>query len=280
MPSKVCTKCGVDKLLEAFNVASSAPDGRRPECKECRKSASKKYYSSNSDQIKTKVKIYAAKVKTVKDAEQKIQYDQYESQLRAEKYQKKLHQKRMKALADKLYQETHKEEKKEYIKEYYLKNKEVYRLKMAEYREQNKDTLRVLKRNYKINRLNNDPVYKLKFNLSTLIRNVIKNGGYRKNAKTSEVLGADWTTVKKHIESMFTDKMSWENQGRWHFDHIIPISLAKNEVEVFALNHYTNLRPLWGKENIVKSNKLPSLAEIKRYGLGSLFYLILGNLPR
>ena len=94
----------------------------------------------------------------MKDAEQKIQYDQYESQIRAEKYQKKLHQKRMKALADKIYQETHKEARKEYTKEHYLKNKEVYRLKMAEYREQNKDSLRVLKRNYKINRLENDPL--------------------------------------------------------------------------------------------------------------------------
>ena len=278
MPSKVCTKCKIDKPLEAFNAASNAPDGRRPECKECRKTSSKKYYISNSDQIKSKVKTYAEKVKITKDAEKKIQYDLYMSQLNAEKNQKRLHQKRMKALGDKLYQETHREIRREYTKEHYLKNKEVYRLKMAEYREQNKDSLRILKRNYKINRLESDPIYKLKFNLSTLIRNVIKNGGYQKTAKTSEVLGADWDIVKEHIESMFTDDMTWENQGRWHFDHIIPISLAKSEAEVLALNHYSNLRPLWGKENIVKSNKLPSPAEIERYGLGGLFNLIKGNL--
>jgi hypothetical protein len=76
---------------------------------------------------------------------------------------------------------------------------------------------------------------------------------------------------------MFTNEMSWENQGKWHFDHIIPISLAKSEEAVLALNHYTNLRPLWGKENIVKSNKLPPLAEIERYGLTGLLILISGG---
>ena len=56
--------------------------------------------------------------------------------------------------------------------------------------------------------------------------------------------------------------------------HIISIYLAKSEEEVLALNHYTSLRPLWGKENVVRSNKLPPLAEIERYGLTGLLTLI------
>ena len=50
--------------------------------------------------------------------------------------------------------------------------------------------------------------------------------------------------------------MTWENQGEWHFDHIIPISSAQTEEEVIKLNHYTNFQPLWAEDNLRKSNKI------------------------
>ena len=57
--------------------------------------------------------------------------------------------------------------------------------------------------------------------------------------------------------------MSWDNYGEWHVDHIKPISsfniqeIGDNEfIECWSLN---NLQPLWGDENIRKSNKLDYL---------------------
>jgi hypothetical protein len=50
--------------------------------------------------------------------------------------------------------------------------------------------------------------------------------------------------------------MSWDNHGEWHIDHIIPLSSAKNENDVYTLCHYTNLQPLWAEENLRKSNKI------------------------
>jgi hypothetical protein len=49
--------------------------------------------------------------------------------------------------------------------------------------------------------------------------------------------------------------LSWENHGEWHLDHIKPISLAKDESEVIALNHYTNFQPMWAIDNLKKYNK-------------------------
>ena len=50
--------------------------------------------------------------------------------------------------------------------------------------------------------------------------------------------------------------MSWDNYGKWHLDHITPISLGKTEEEVIVLNHYTNYQPLWEKDNLSKGNRL------------------------
>jgi hypothetical protein len=50
--------------------------------------------------------------------------------------------------------------------------------------------------------------------------------------------------------------MSWDNYGKWHIDHIIPLSSANNEDEVYKLCHHTNLQPLWAEDNLKKSNKI------------------------
>jgi hypothetical protein len=51
--------------------------------------------------------------------------------------------------------------------------------------------------------------------------------------------------------------MTWDNRGQWHIDHIVPLALAKNEQDVIDLSHYSNLRPMWGADNIRKSDTLP-----------------------
>jgi hypothetical protein len=111
---------------------------------------------------------------------------------------------------------------------------------------------------YKRTRRKDDPYYRLRDNISRLIRKGI-NKGYTKNSSTYEILGCTDTYFKHHIESQFQNDMSWNNMGRgkgkWHEDHIIPISSAKNEEEYYLLNHYTNFQPLWEEDNLKKSNK-------------------------
>lgn len=97
-----------------------------------------------------------------------------------------------------------------------------------------------------------------KYNLSGRIRSrlgeAIKKNGYKKKSKTAEILGADWDTIKLHIEQKFEKNMNWECRDQWHIDHIIPLAAAENEEELYALAYYKNLQPLWADINQSKND--------------------------
>ena len=90
--------------------------------------------------------------------------------------------------------------------------------------------------------------------------------GILKSNNTLDLIGCSTFELKDYIESKFTDGMSWDNYGRdgWHIDHIRPcasfdLSDTKQQEECF---HYTNLQPLWAKDNLSKKNKYkPSTEE-------------------
>jgi hypothetical protein len=78
----------------------------------------------------------------------------------------------------------------------------------------------------------------------------------KKKTDTFKIIGCSPLQLKEYLEQKFTKGMNWENQGKWHIDHIIPLSSAKTEDEVYILCHYTNLQPLWAEDNLKKSNKI------------------------
>ena len=104
-----------------------------------------------------------------------------------------------------------------------------------------------------------DPIFKLKSDIRTMIRLSVKNRtnySFVKNKSTEEILGCSLDFFISYLESKFQEGMTFENHGEWHIDHIIPLSSANTEEEVYKLCHYTNLQPLWAKDNLRKSNKI------------------------
>lgn len=82
--------------------------------------------------------------------------------------------------------------------------------------------------------------------------------GRRKSAPTEELIGTTFADLRVHLEKQFKPGMSWDNHGRgegkWHIDHIRPcasfdLAVAEQQKQCF---HYTNLQPLWEKENLIK----------------------------
>lgn len=92
--------------------------------------------------------------------------------------------------------------------------------------------------------------------VSNLLRTSIKKAGYKKRDRCEKIIGCTIEEFKNYIENRFIDNMNWENYGEWHFDHIIPISWARSEDEVYKLSLYKNLQPLWSNINLSKGNIL------------------------
>jgi hypothetical protein len=76
-----------------------------------------------------------------------------------------------------------------------------------------------------------------------------------KPTKTEKLLGCNWLTAKKHIESFFNNDLNWDNFHEWHIDHIIPLCSANNIDELIPLCRYNNLQPLIAKDNLIKGGR-------------------------
>ena len=109
-----------------------------------------------------------------------------------------------------------------------------------------------------IERFNTDLNYRLRMLLRGRIRSVMKTKNAKKNSQIYKLLGCSLEYFKKHMENQFSSGMSWSNIGKWHIDHIYPLSkfdLTKLEEQKKAF-HYSNMQPLWAKDNLQKSAKV------------------------
>lgn len=165
------------------------------------------------------------------------------------------------------YRLNNAEKIRETLKKYYLNNSEKIKETSKQYHLNNpektsRNNKKYIKRNkHKINEYNKkrkliDPLFKLSGNTRSLIKQSFTRGGYSKKSKTFKILGCSFEEFKIYLERQFIKGMNWENQGKWHMDHIYPISLAKDEEHLIRLNHYTNFQPLWAEDNIRKGNKI------------------------
>ncbi len=151
-----------------------------------------------------------------------------------------------------------------YAKNYFQNNKERINKRLRdryssdiEYR--NKCIDRVLSRKDVVNKqlrekYNTDTVYRIKCCLRSRFYELVKN----KSDSIINIIGCTIDELIIHLENQFQPGMNWDNHGLWHIDHIIPCAafdLTKEEEQKKCF-HYTNLQPLWAKDNISKGTKI------------------------
>jgi len=156
--------------------------------------------------------------------------------------------------------EKHKEKKSIYHKEWSKNNRDKLNSYHKEWRENNIDKIREKKRVYEKNKKDSDPIYKLISNFRTAIYQVLKENNVDKNGHYFEILKYSPVELISHLENQFKDGMTWDNYGDWHVDHIRPISIHNikeiGDEEFMKCWSLNNLQPMWGEENIRKSNKI------------------------
>lgn len=169
------------------------------------------------------------------------------------------------AINGKKYRDSNVEKEKLRSKSYSVKNKESIQNYRLKYKQKNKDKIN----EYERNRRKKDNLFRIKGITRCLLKDAFNracDGKFpKKNKRSEDVIGCKFEYLLKNLQKQFINWMSWDNQGyckslnyncTWHIDHIIPVSYAKTEEEIYLLNHWSNLQPLCGKINIEKQGKV------------------------
>jgi len=240
---KICTKCKIEKELSDFYKNKQQLCGFSCWCKQCSNKSSKIYQQKHCK----KLKLYHKNLRKKYKLEYKTRNKNYY-----------LNNKKKILTAQEEYYQKHKENIKNRCKQYYNEHKTEYKEYFVKYNYQHKKKRSKNGKIYSKQRRKNDLCFKLLGNLRHRLNIAVKNGS--KSERTKELLGCTVKFLKKHLELQFKDNMSWDNYGRkkdikcWEIDHIKPcvsFDLSKNK-EQRKCFHYSNLQPLWAKENRTK----------------------------
>lgn len=234
----------------------------------------KEYYQQNKDKILARQKKYKGKYKEAKSAASKRYYQKNREQILLKlKTKQVIDLVKIKQIAKKHYEK----EKESYLakaKIKYNQNKELYK----NYYQQNKDKRLEYQKQYSQSlncklkrkaRYKQNPYYKLQSNLRIRINLAIKSAKTKRSNKTTELLGCSIKDVRKYLESLWLPGMNWENYSLegWHIDHIIPVNTfdLTNPEQQKKCFHYTNLRPLWAKDNLSRPRDGSDMYENKEF---------------
>jgi len=197
--------------------------------KEKAKAYAKEYYQKNKEKIDARAKMRETKPR---DKEKRKAYD-------------------------KEYYQKNKEKIKAHVKMRYNEDPEKARARNKARYERNKESILANSAAYSAERYRVDPYFRLTINLRSRLGTAIRDGYGIKCGNTLELTGCTWAELRSHLESQFTEGMTWENYGKWHVDHIRPCAsfdLSLDEEQKICFN-YSNLQPLWAKDNLRKSDK-------------------------
>lgn len=240
--SKVCSSCGIDKPKSEYHKATVKASGVQAKCIECMSAYKKKrYWSNREEELK---KLYKSRKKPENVLQRKKYYqdnkDEYKD--RYVKYMEDDNKKKHKSEVSRKYNKENEEKIKERVKKYSQRPEVKHRKKRQHNERQQSDVIYVLKRR-----------------LRCRLRHAIKRAGVSKdkNGATMKLVGCEPSFLKKYIEDLFTDDMSWGRISEIDIDHIKPCSkfdLTDPEQQKICF-HYSNLQPLWKIDNLKKGNK-------------------------
>lgn len=231
MATKICLVCKKQKPLSEFMLKKNGK--YHSWCNSCRLEYNKIWRRNNAEHIavyKEKTKEHRKK----KDAEYRESHRK-ELRLVSAIYNEKLREKRKRDRENPEY----KSHRKEYEKKWREENREHTHVYFKEYYEK-------------------DIVKKILRNLRGKVRKLLK--GEISPIHANNLVGCSADFFRAHIESQFTNGMSWLNYGfgadKWNIHHTPPLasydySIEENFREAF---HWSHCSPKWTLENISENS--------------------------
>jgi len=136
-------------------------------------------------------------------------------------------------------------------KDWVRRNRARCRAYEVKYAREHPEKIRSAKNRY----LDRHPGQRIIRNLRMRTRRALK--GKQKAATTFQLLGCTLEDFKAHLARKFLSRMSFENYGDWHIDHVRPCASYDmlDTAQQRLCFHYSNLQPLWGPDNILKGAK-------------------------
>jgi hypothetical protein len=218
------------------------------------KAYKKDWYKNNKDLIFKKGQSYRLKNKSKLKLKKEEYYKNNKSILNdKKKTYYKLNKDKIK-IKQKVWRNLNKDKKKTLDKAYRENNKDKRNSRHKAWHESNKDKVNI----YYKHRRKTDIQFKLQATLRSRLHSAVKDN--RKKGSAVKDLGCTIEQLKQYLESKFQPGMSWDNHtvDGWHIDHIKPLSSfdLSDRKQLLEACHYTNLQPLWAKDNLTKSDKI------------------------
>lgn len=148
-----------------------------------------------------------------------------------------------------------KECSKSHRRKHYLENRDKALAQNREWAQENREQDRRIRSSRAARRYQEEPEYRLRHNLRKRISQVLHRG--QKAGSAVEDLGCSVPELMVHLEAQFAERMNWDNYGSyWEVDHIKPLAAfdLTNREQFLQATHFTNLQPLTGEENRLKSD--------------------------
>ncbi|MFA5346526.1 MAG: hypothetical protein WC294_00145 [Methanoregula sp.] len=222
MESKICSKCGVEKILGDFHSHKGGKGGVASQCKDCKREYGRKHAKE----------VYLLDPEKAKEKYTKWRRenpDKVRAQLIAWRNKNRV-----------AFNASVKERKDRDRDKYRELARPYARLRTKEKR--------------------NTVKGRLSMNISTAVYQSLK--GEKGRRHWEDLLGYTVSELKQHLEKQFVDGMSWSNYGQkgWSIDHKTPVSAfnfeTPSDFDFLQCWDLRNLRPLWHIDNIKKNDRL------------------------
>lgn len=153
----------------------------------------------------------------------------------------------------------------DYHREWYGKNRDKAVASVSAYNKRNRPKINA----YERKKRREDPQFRMAKVLRGRIRSALKKfvrGDEVVDVSAVRHLGCSLAHFVRHLESHFSESMSWANYGngrdKWNVEHIYPVSGANlaEPAEARAVFNWRNQIPMWDSDNKSKKDRITTAA--------------------